>query len=130
MPSSQAMEITRVIPQLRTTNLDAALDFYTETLGFALDFVHGDFYAAVRSGDFVIHLKLADTPDPSVAFVQAEDHLHLYLETPDVSAVATELTRKGARLVRAVHDTSWNTRECVVRDPDGHTLYFGQRLGS
>jgi hypothetical protein len=57
-----------------------ALDFYTETLGFTMDFVHGGFYAAVRSGDFVIHLKLVDAPDPSVGFVQAEDHLHLCLE--------------------------------------------------
>ena len=120
------MEISRVIPQLRTTNLAAALGFYVGTLGFTLEFVHDDFYAGVRRGDFVVHLKLVDDPDPSVEFVRQGDHLHLYLDTPDVSAVAAELKRKGVPLVRDVHDTDWNTRECVARDPDGHTLYFGQ----
>jgi hypothetical protein len=30
------------------------------------------------------------------------------------------------RLVREVHDTPWNTREFVIKDDQGHTLYFGE----
>ena len=122
------MELSRIIPQLRTTDLAAAIEFYTAKVGFEVEFVHGDFYAAVRQGEFVVHLKQVDIPDPSVAFVDGGDHLHLYFETPDVSAVAAELKQKGVSLVRELHETAWGTRECVVRDPDGHTLYFGQRL--
>lgn len=122
------MEIARVIPQLRTTNLSAAIQFYTDTLGFTLMFQYEGFYAGIRAGDSVVHLKLTDVPDPSIAFVDLEEHFHLYLETPDVSAVSETLKRKNVPLVRDVHDTAWGTRECIVKDADGHTLYFGQRV--
>ena len=118
--------IGRVIPQLRTTDMAAAIDFYTETLGFTLEFLHDDFYGGVRSGDYLLHLKLVDERDPSIDYVEHGDHLHLYIQTPDVDAVAAALKQKGVPVVRDVHETDWNTRECVVRDPDGHTLYFGQ----
>lgn len=75
-----------------------------------------------------MHLKLSDAPDPSIAFVEREEHFHLYLEVSDIVAVAEELKRKGVSLVRDVHETAWRTRELVIRDPDGHTLYFGQPL--
>ena len=122
------LAIRRVIPQLRTTNMPAAIAFYTATLGFTLEFLHEGFYAGVRSGDFMLHLKLVDEPDPSIRYVDDGDHLHLYIQTPDVSAVAAQLRDKGLPLARDVHQTAWNTLECVIRDPDGHTLYFGQPL--
>lgn len=122
------MQISSVVPQLRTTDLASSIAFYTTKLGFTLEFQHEDFYAGVRSGPYLIHLKLVDSPDPSIAYVAREEHIHLYFDTPNVGAVADELTRKGVRISRDVHDTDWGTRECVVEDNAGHTLYFGQRL--
>ena len=122
------MKIVHVIPQLRTTNLAAAIEFYTVILGFTLEFQYEDFYACVRSGDQRVHFKLSDVPDPSIAFVDREEHFHLYVETPNVAAVADELKSKDVTLVRDVHETAWRTRELIIRDPDGHTLYFGQTL--
>lgn len=120
------MQISRIIPQLRTTDLRASIAFYTTKLGFTLEFQYEDFYAGVRSGDYVIHLKLVDAPDPSIAFVDHEDHFHLYLQTPDVAGVAHVLKRNDVRLVEDVHATAWGTRECVIKDNAGHTLYFGE----
>jgi catechol 2,3-dioxygenase-like lactoylglutathione lyase family enzyme len=122
------MQIVYVIPQLRTTDLAAAIQFYTVKLGFSLEFQYEDFYACVRTGDQRIHFKLSDVPDPSIPFVDREEHFHLYLETADIAAVADELKQKGVTLVRDVHETAWGTRELVIHDPDGHTLYFGQPL--
>jgi catechol 2,3-dioxygenase-like lactoylglutathione lyase family enzyme len=120
------MRISNVIPQLRTTDLARSIDFYTTKVGFTLEFVHDDFYAGLRSGDRVIHLKLVDEADPSIEFVEHGDHFHLYLQTDDVAAVAEALARNGVRLEQPVHDTAWGTRELVIRDDQGHTLYFGE----
>jgi catechol 2,3-dioxygenase-like lactoylglutathione lyase family enzyme len=39
--------IKRVAPQFLVGNLDDAIAFYEERLGFTTDFVYGDFYASV-----------------------------------------------------------------------------------
>lgn len=123
------LTVRRIVPQLRTTALAQTIDFYTAKLGFTLEFQYHDFYAGVRHGESLVHLKQVDAPDPSIAYVTSGDHLHLYLETPDVASAAAMLKSRGVHLVVDVHDTAWQTRECVVVDDQGHTLYFGQALG-
>jgi catechol 2,3-dioxygenase-like lactoylglutathione lyase family enzyme len=122
------MRVTGVVAQLRTTDLAASIRFYTDTLGLTLEFQYQDFYAGIRAGDQVFHLKLVDDADPSVEYVDHGDHFHLYLEVDDASEAAAALARKGVRLAKPVTDTAWGTREFVINDDQGHTLYFGQRL--
>lgn len=120
------MQISAIVTQLRTTDLAASIHFYTTKLGFTLAFRYENFYAGVRSGNHLVHLKLVDEPDPSIEFVAVGEHFHLYLETDDVMAAADALKRNGVALVRDVHDTPWGTRECVFTDDQGHTLYFAE----
>ncbi|WP_181444136.1 VOC family protein [Pseudoxanthomonas sp. z9] len=122
------MSITGIIPQLRTTDLRASLRFYTETLGFQIAFNYEDFYVGIRAGAQIFHLKQVDEPDPSIAWVEEGGHFHLYLETDGVAAFAAGLKARGVPLVKDVHETPWNTREVVLRDDQGHTLYLGEPL--
>jgi catechol 2,3-dioxygenase-like lactoylglutathione lyase family enzyme len=122
------MAITGVIPQLRTTDMDSSILFYTEKLGFSVDFNYQDFYVGIRTGDQLIHLKLVDERDPSIPYVDDGGHLHLYLQTHGVAAFATQLKARGVALIKDVHDTAWNTREIVIQDDQGHTLYLGEPL--
>ena len=64
------MKVTDLVPQLRTTDLEASIRFYTEKLGFELAFRFKDFYAGIRAGDRVFHLKLVDARDPSTIIVE------------------------------------------------------------
>ncbi len=120
------MQVTGVITQLRTTDLPGSIAFYTTTLGFTLAFEYQDFYAGIRVGTQMIHLKRVDHTDPSIAFVTAGEHFHLYLETPDAQQAADALKRAGIRFVKELHDTPWGTREFAITDDQGHTLYFGE----
>lgn len=122
------MRIMSVVPQLRTTNLPASIRFYTTVLGGTLEFQYEDFYAGVRLGNQVVHLKLVDEPDPSIAFVREGEHFDLYLETDDVAMTAETLRPRGVRFARELHQTPWGTREFVIEDDQGHTLYFGERV--
>lgn len=124
------MTVKKVIPQLRTTDLGASIGFYTEKLGFELEFQYQDFYAGVRAGEQLVHLKQVDEKDPSIAYVDAHDHLHLYLEVDDADATERALAAKGVPIVRSACDTEWGTRELIVKDDQGHTLYLGQRKGA
>jgi uncharacterized glyoxalase superfamily protein PhnB len=122
--------VAGVIPQLRTTDLAGSIRFYTENVGFTLEFQYEDFYAGIRAGGQVFHLKLADEKDPSIDFVDRGGHFHLYFETDDAAAAAEGLARRGIALVTRLHETPWGTREFVIKDDQGHTLYFGEHLKS
>ena len=98
------MRIENIVPQLRTTNLDRAIDFYTNTVGLALSFRYQDFYAGVGSGDRTIHL-------------------HIGVE--DVQDAFQQIESAGAKIVEGISDRPWGTTEFVIEDPDGHTIYFG-----
>jgi catechol 2,3-dioxygenase-like lactoylglutathione lyase family enzyme len=120
------MAISGVIPQLRTTDLKSTIRFYTTQLGLQLEFEYQDFYAGIRAGNQVFHLKLVDETDPSIQFVEDGEHFHLYLETNDVRAEAAALKANGVPIVKDVHETPWGTREVVIKDDQGHTLYLGE----
>jgi len=120
------MKMTSAIAQLRTTDLARSIDFYTNTLGLELAFRFEDFYAGVRAGDQMVHLKQVDDRDPSIDDVRKGEHFHLYLTTDDVVAAAAAMKRAGVKLVRDVHTTAWQTKEFVIEDDQGHTLYVGQ----
>jgi catechol 2,3-dioxygenase-like lactoylglutathione lyase family enzyme len=122
------MRISNAIPQLRTTNLTESIRFYTSIVGLTLEFRYEDFYAGIRAGNTIFHLKLADEKDPSIDFVDKGEHFHLYLQTDGAAAAAEALQSKGVRIVKDVHDTAWGTREFVIKDDQGHTLYFAERL--
>ena len=120
------MTITSAICQLRTTDLAESIRFYTAGLGLTLEFQYEDFYAGIRAGNSVFHLKLVDAKDPSIEFVDRGDHFHLYLETDDAAAAADALKRNGVRLATDVHDTPWGTREFAIKDNQGRTIYLGE----
>jgi catechol 2,3-dioxygenase-like lactoylglutathione lyase family enzyme len=120
------MTITSAICQLRTTDLAGSIRFYTRAVGLTLEFQYEDFYAGIRAGNQVFHLKRVDAKDPSIEFVDQGGHFHLYLETDDAAAAADALKNNGVRLAKDVHDTAWGTREFAIKDNQGHTIYFGE----
>lgn len=122
------MQILDAIAQLRTTDLAASINFYTTKVGLTLEFQYQDFYAGIRAGSQIFHLKLVDAKDPSIDFVDKDDHFHLYFKTDDAAATADALKGNGIDLVKDVHETAWGTREFVIKDDQGHTLYFGESL--
>lgn len=122
------MVITGIVPQLRTTDMASSIRFYTQKLGFSVEFSYQDFYTGIRVWNQVFHLKLVDEKDPSIPYVDEGGHFHLYFNTKDVIGFAAQLKAKGVPLAKDVHETPWNTREIVIHDDQGHTLYVGEPL--
>jgi catechol 2,3-dioxygenase-like lactoylglutathione lyase family enzyme len=120
--------ITGIVPQIRTTDMKGTVRFYTEKLGFTVEFNYEDFYVGLRAGENVIHVKQVDEADPSIPYVDEGGHLHLYLTTNGVAEFAKRLVENGVPLVRDVCETEWQTREIVIQDDQGHTLYLGEPL--
>jgi len=122
------MPVIGFAPQLRTTDLNSTLRFYTEKIGCTVEFRFEDFYAGVRCGSQLIHLKQISDRDPSIDYVDGGGHLHLYFEIAGLTEFANKLRSLGVPIVTDVHETAWQTREFVIHDDQGHTLYFGEAI--
>jgi len=123
---AQHARVSRIIPQFLVLNLEEALSFYRERLGFEVAFTYSDFYAGVARDGLMIHLKLSDEADPSRAFKQQHEHLDAYVEVTDAEALYQEYQERGVTFLKPLQATPWGTREFTVQDPDGYILYFGQ----
>lgn len=113
-------------PQFLVRDLDAALRFYRDILGFETLFVFEGFYAAVGRDGISIHLKHTDDPDPARAFKKEREHLDVYLQVKEIDALYSEYKGRGAPFLKPLAATDWSTREFTVVDLDGYILYFGE----
>lgn len=119
------VRVKSLATQLRVVDLERAVRFYVEKLGFTLQFRAEDFYVGLSGGGAMLHLKRVDSPDPSIPFVVHGDHLHLYLTVRDLDAAFSELAG-NAEIVSGIATKPWGAREFTIRDPDGHTIYFAE----
>lgn len=118
--------ITGAVAQLRTTDLEGSIAFWTERVGLPLAFRYRDFYAGIGTGAALFHLKRVDEADPSIPWVRAGGHLHLYLTAEDAAASAAQMQARGVVLTAPLRDKAWGTREFAFRDDQGHTIHVGE----
>lgn len=52
-----------------------------------------------------------------------------YVVVPDADALFARATSAGAEVVQAPFDTDYGSRDCVLRDPEGGTWFFGTYAG-
>ena len=123
--------LTGASPVLLVADLDRAVTFYRDGLGFECE-VYGDppdFVVASRDVA-VILLALARDRDRLVPNWQiVEKTVDAYIRVDDADAIYEEFQERGARIDYTIYDAPHGFREFGVQDPDGHDIAFGQPLG-
>jgi len=119
-----AANFKEVHPILGTRDLETALRFYVELLGFSLAFRDASNptnYAGVRRGGVEFHLQWQDETEMGTT------RLRFLVEDPD--ALFEEYSDKRVFHERTrLADTPWGTREFAIYDPDGNALTFYRDL--
>ena len=110
---------------LFVANLERAIDFYGETLGFELkrhDIGFAEFQtsgvglALWEVSDVTTALELPETPRQGLSAMVA-----VRVETPEsVDALHDELAARGVTVVQAPTTHAWNARTTYFSDPDGN----------
>ena len=115
----------RVVPTLRMTDYARTRAFYTDGLGFHLDWEHRfgpDFPAFVQVSRDGMAIYLSEhTGDAQVGGL-----VHFYV--PDVDAWYDEFRQKGTPVHEAPHEGIEGLRMMTVVDPDGNQLRVCTRL--
>jgi predicted enzyme related to lactoylglutathione lyase len=123
--------LTGISPVLLVADLDRAVTFYRDSLGFECE-VYGnpaDFAVASRDAA-VILLALAADRDRLVPHWHLVDKMvDAYIRVDDADAIYAEVQERGAHIDYTIYNAPHGFREFGVQDPDGHDIAFGQPLG-
>ena len=116
-----AFAITGHATVLHVKDMDRALAFYRDKLGFAVTFSWEDppRYVCLCLGDCSIHLN-------SYAPPAAPSHAAIFCK--GIDALYAQLAARGVAIAVPIADRPYGMRDFSVDDPDGHRLDFGQGL--
>jgi catechol 2,3-dioxygenase-like lactoylglutathione lyase family enzyme len=118
--------ITGIAPQFLVDDIDGAIAYYRERLGFDLDFRYEDFYAGVSRDGFAIHLKCAPKTVADRAHRKENEHLDAFIEVAGVHELFGELKARGASVIKPLGERPWAAIDFYVEDPDGYILCFSE----
>lgn len=117
-----------IAPQFLVDNLDLAIAYYVDVLGFTREFAYEGFYGAVSRDGGMIHLKCAPKPGGEREFRQEGGHLDAFILVSGVDALHAELVRRGANILQPLGDRPWMQRDFSVLDLDGYVLCFSEPI--
>lgn len=121
--------LRQIAPVFFTTGIPATLAYYQNKLGFEClsTWMDPPVYAIVARDRHAIHFRCAPPPTPNPD-KYADELLDAYLSVEDADALYAEYAAKGVEFTRGLADTTWQSREFVVKDCDGRLLAFGASL--
>jgi catechol 2,3-dioxygenase-like lactoylglutathione lyase family enzyme len=126
-PASRPL-LTSTAAQLFVADIQASCDFYTQKLGFAIDFVYGDppYYGQVSRNQARLTLRMVC--EPVFTDVREREHLlsaALTVATADeIKQLFLDYQAAGVRFHQTLKKEPWGARIFVVRDPDGNLILF------
>lgn len=121
--ASQSQDMSCARPIFNVRELGRSRTYYTETLGFSLDWVDGDppDFASLSRGDATLFLCEGCQGMPGgwmMAFV------------PSVDVLFEELRAKHALVRMPPTNMRWGLRELHISDPSGNVIRFGSATPS
>jgi catechol 2,3-dioxygenase-like lactoylglutathione lyase family enzyme len=113
--------LSRVAPELPSSDLQRALAYYCQKLGFHVAVQRTD-YAIVERDDVALHLFQSDASLPSP--------MAIHIFTADLDDLFAELSARGAHLTQPIERKPWGNRDFRVKDQFGNELKFTEPLSA
>ena len=107
------MSVRRIVPDIRSSELDASRRFYEEVIGL---------HVAMDLG-FVMTLISPSNPTAQLTLMRSDDQHTLLpdisVEVADVNDVHARAVSRGLPIVYPLTDEPWGVRRFFVTDPSG-----------
>lgn len=135
------MRFNCLIPELRVFDLEKSKKFYTEILGFKVEYAREDF-AMVVLGDCQIMLQQLTLPSRPGSWNVTDDMqyplgrgINFQIILPDISEVYNSLKRNNIKIFIDIIKSEYKENDIInhvieflVQDPDGYLLRFQQDI--
>ena len=135
------MKQNSLVPELSITDYGKTIKFYTEILGFKIEYQREEEgFAYLSLGDsqiMVDQIGLTRTWMTGEYEYPLGRGINLQIEVPDIEPLLESLTQNGIHLFMKPEEkwyrknkTEVGNRQFLVQDPDGYLLRFFQDLGT
>jgi catechol 2,3-dioxygenase-like lactoylglutathione lyase family enzyme len=118
-------------PQIFVTDIDRAVAFYRDRLGFSVEYLYGEppHYGLVVRGKAGLNLRHVDELpfDPTIR--AREDLLSVTIIVRDVKALFAAYQEAGLAFHQPYRAQPWGAHDFIVADPDGNLIHFASRVG-
>jgi uncharacterized glyoxalase superfamily protein PhnB len=123
--------LTRAVPVIFVANVQASAEFFRDTLGFSIEFLHGKpaFYGSVSRDGARLHIKFVHEPILAVGPQDSSGFINAFVEVENVKALYAEYVEAGATVSQKLAKQAWGGHDFIVRDPDGNAICFAGRVG-
>ena len=118
--------LTSLAPQLLVDDLEGAIAYSRDVLGFAFGEPWGGFYAIGHRDGFEIHLKDAPKTVADRQHRRDHEHLDIYAGVEGIDDFHARCVAAGADIIKPLAQTPWGGRDFYVRDPEGYILGFSE----
>jgi uncharacterized glyoxalase superfamily protein PhnB len=113
-------KLNSVTPILQVTDLQRAIAFYRDVLGFSQSWIVGDppWLASVCRDAVEFHVYVVEKPMPS----------HVYLNVNGVRDYFAGIVATGATVIYPLADREYGMRDGRIADPDGNQIGIGENI--
>jgi predicted enzyme related to lactoylglutathione lyase len=124
MSTISSARIKNMSPQLLVADIEKSIAFYTEKLGFKVDFRYEDFYAGISKNGYSIHLKTCGKPGIETKQKRkVEDDVDIIFSVEGIEEMYEKVVNKTVEIVQPLHEMSYGN-EFYIADPDGYIIAF------
>ena len=116
-------KLTSMSPQFLVTHLEQSITFYTQLLGFNLDFRYKDFYAGVSRDGFSLHLKTGNPNQAERQSKRINEDLDIQFGVSGIQDLYKDISAKTIDVIQPLREMPYG-REFYISDPDGYILGF------
>lgn len=121
--------LTSVAAHLYVRDLEASSGFFTEKLGFTVDFVYGDppFYAQVSRDNAHLALRSMDEPVFAEGIREREELLSASItlaSAEEIEQLYATFQSLDAPMAQSLRTEPWGAKTFIVKDPDGNLILF------
>ena len=123
MDTTTYPRIKQMSPQFLVADIDRSIEFYTQKLGFDVDFRYEDFYAGIVKDGCSIHLK---TDHPSFEERKSKKNnqdLDIVFSVDGIEDLCADLSGKFVEFTQPLRTMPYG-KEFYIADPDGYIIAF------
>lgn len=134
------MKFNKLVPELKVTNFEKSLVFYTKCLGFKIEYKRLEFKFAFLSfqGSQIMIEEIGNSNWNTGKLEHPFGRgMHLQIQVKNIKPILNSLKRNRHKLFKEPHDKWYRkdnkllgNRQFLVQDPDGYLLRFFESLGS